>query len=455
MTLVLGAAALFWITYRGIAIFATRGGARGDRDDGRRGVARGTRGLRRHVDGRRRSSSRSVRTARRAGREEGSAAARSRDGSVSFDGEFMVLDVLVMKKRLHIDKPPHDDVTSGTTRTLMTLDSNGARKTMKRFAVVVFLLGCDKLLHREAPAASVEFPPPPVVTATSSETDAASPSLAAHADAGDDDDDDNPLAGLHSSEHAPTVDAASPACPYPIHPSYCRRSCRSRRALPSMHARPRLWLDAIGQRHVRRVQRLRRGRIQRGARRVLRRDDERARRRDRQEAERVQPLRDDPRVHADDRVDDARADRQRTQYDHAAAGSVPRTKMNFSRRSAFDATPNELASALLAKRARGDRVIDLTESNPTRAGIPYDEPAILAALARRISRLRTGAFRAPACARGDRRTRRRGRIARRADRYDERGVRIFFQAARAILATRCSRRYRAIRSLRSSRRSRA
>src|SRR5690348_4800348 len=54
--------------------------------------------------------------------------------------------------------------------------------------------------------------------------------------------------------------------------------------------------------------------------------------------------------------------------------------MIFSRRSAYDATPNQLASALAEKRARGDAILDLTESNPTRAGVPYDARAILAAL---------------------------------------------------------------------------
>ncbi len=55
--------------------------------------------------------------------------------------------------------------------------------------------------------------------------------------------------------------------------------------------------------------------------------------------------------------------------------------MTFSTRSAFESTPNELAVALERKRARGEAVIDLTESNPTRAGILYDERAILEALA--------------------------------------------------------------------------
>jgi len=53
----------------------------------------------------------------------------------------------------------------------------------------------------------------------------------------------------------------------------------------------------------------------------------------------------------------------------------------LSQRSSYDKTPNELAHALAARRARGDRVLDLTESNPTRAGIKYDETLILRSLA--------------------------------------------------------------------------
>ena len=34
------------------------------------------------------------------------------NGSVSFDGSDMVIDVLVMKKRMRIDKPPHLDGTT-------------------------------------------------------------------------------------------------------------------------------------------------------------------------------------------------------------------------------------------------------------------------------------------------------------------------------------------------------
>src|SRR5579862_9300732 len=49
-----------------------------------------------------------------------------------------------------------------------------------------------------------------------------------------------------------------------------------------------------------------------------------------------------------------------------------------SQRSSFDLAPNALATALAA--ARGP-VLDLTESNPTRAGIPYASDAFLPALA--------------------------------------------------------------------------
>jgi aspartate/methionine/tyrosine aminotransferase len=52
----------------------------------------------------------------------------------------------------------------------------------------------------------------------------------------------------------------------------------------------------------------------------------------------------------------------------------------FSARSSFDLAPNRLAIALQAARASGQPVLDLTESNPTRAAIPYDEAAVLQAL---------------------------------------------------------------------------
>lgn len=51
----------------------------------------------------------------------------------------------------------------------------------------------------------------------------------------------------------------------------------------------------------------------------------------------------------------------------------------FSRRTALSEVENALTVELARARARGP-VIDLTASNPTRAGIPYDEAAIAAAL---------------------------------------------------------------------------
>jgi aspartate/methionine/tyrosine aminotransferase len=51
----------------------------------------------------------------------------------------------------------------------------------------------------------------------------------------------------------------------------------------------------------------------------------------------------------------------------------------FSFRASFDLVPNALAAA--RARIAGLPVLDLTESNPTRAGIPYDAERILAALA--------------------------------------------------------------------------
>jgi aspartate/methionine/tyrosine aminotransferase len=53
----------------------------------------------------------------------------------------------------------------------------------------------------------------------------------------------------------------------------------------------------------------------------------------------------------------------------------------LSDRTFVDDTPNELARALASARAAGRPVLDLTESNPTAAGIEYDERGILGALA--------------------------------------------------------------------------
>jgi alanine-synthesizing transaminase len=53
----------------------------------------------------------------------------------------------------------------------------------------------------------------------------------------------------------------------------------------------------------------------------------------------------------------------------------------FSRRLNWDAPPNPLSLLLEEKKRAGARVLDLTESNPTRAGFRYPERAILDALA--------------------------------------------------------------------------
>jgi alanine-synthesizing transaminase len=52
----------------------------------------------------------------------------------------------------------------------------------------------------------------------------------------------------------------------------------------------------------------------------------------------------------------------------------------FSSRTSFDLSPNPLSLALARTRAAGRAILDLTESNPTRAQIPYDGDAIGAAL---------------------------------------------------------------------------
>jgi len=57
----------------------------------------------------------------------------------------------------------------------------------------------------------------------------------------------------------------------------------------------------------------------------------------------------------------------------------------FSERTRWDLRPNRLAERLAAKRAAGARILDLTESNPTRAGLPCPDD-ILAALARAEAR---------------------------------------------------------------------
>ncbi|MBI5063382.1 MAG: pyridoxal phosphate-dependent aminotransferase, partial [Desulfatitalea sp.] len=54
----------------------------------------------------------------------------------------------------------------------------------------------------------------------------------------------------------------------------------------------------------------------------------------------------------------------------------------FSQRLDLSAPPNALADLLARKKAAGQSLLDLTQSNPTRVGLDYDRAAILTALAR-------------------------------------------------------------------------
>ncbi len=60
---------------------------------------------------------------------------------------------------------------------------------------------------------------------------------------------------------------------------------------------------------------------------------------------------------------------------------MPPGPVRFSSRSSFDLAHNELSTTLARRRAAGGEVLDLTESNPTRASLPYARDAILASLA--------------------------------------------------------------------------
>jgi aspartate/methionine/tyrosine aminotransferase len=57
----------------------------------------------------------------------------------------------------------------------------------------------------------------------------------------------------------------------------------------------------------------------------------------------------------------------------------------LSSRSAFDLSPNPLSRALAGARAAGRPILDLTESNPTRASLPYPELEVRTALADPLS----------------------------------------------------------------------
>ncbi len=53
----------------------------------------------------------------------------------------------------------------------------------------------------------------------------------------------------------------------------------------------------------------------------------------------------------------------------------------FSNRSNWNLSPNALSRLLEAKKAQGVRILDLTESNPTRVGLDYDSKEVLGTLA--------------------------------------------------------------------------
>jgi aspartate/methionine/tyrosine aminotransferase len=53
----------------------------------------------------------------------------------------------------------------------------------------------------------------------------------------------------------------------------------------------------------------------------------------------------------------------------------------FARRAAWDLTRNPLSEAVEARRARGEEVVDLTDANPTRAGLLHGSEALSRALA--------------------------------------------------------------------------
>ncbi|MEO8126416.1 MAG: pyridoxal phosphate-dependent aminotransferase [Bryobacteraceae bacterium] len=55
--------------------------------------------------------------------------------------------------------------------------------------------------------------------------------------------------------------------------------------------------------------------------------------------------------------------------------------MKFSKRLHWDLTPNRFTELLKAKRAAGETILDLTQSNPTSAGLDYPAAEILSAFA--------------------------------------------------------------------------
>ena len=64
-----------------------------------------------------------------------------------------------------------------------------------------------------------------------------------------------------------------------------------------------------------------------------------------------------------------------------ADGALKMTAM-FSQRFEWRTPSNALGELLARKKAAGESLLDLTQANPTRIGLAYDQAEILAALAR-------------------------------------------------------------------------
>ena len=106
---------------------------------------------------------------------------------------------------------------------------------MKRALLLssMMLASCDRFLHRSAPDAGVSYVPPPTATttATSSDTATATSTVSAMPTS-------STFLGLHLDDEEEAIVPDAGPCPLPIHPYYCRRSCRSfANRQYSMHAR--------------------------------------------------------------------------------------------------------------------------------------------------------------------------------------------------------------------------
>ncbi len=96
---------------------------------------------------------------------------------------------------------------------------------MKRLILAAIILaGCDRLFHRGTPDAGAAVITPTTTTTTTTTTPLSTGSSL----------------GLHTEDEEDDLDAGPLAvtCPRPIHPDYCRRSCRNYLSREgTMHAR--------------------------------------------------------------------------------------------------------------------------------------------------------------------------------------------------------------------------